>query len=1053
MYVYQSHSPYLLLSFHPVTSLAPTLPPLLPPSLPPFLPPSPHFLPPSFTPSLPPSLPPRAAEANNSYIIYKLVEEFKIRLYSSHPETAENALHFACKHMSGIRFYLTKKCEGLLLIPDQKGNSPLHVACTQNDIQYVSWLLSGILNRGTVELEGEEGEQGESPSDLTNGLHRVSSLPHMTLPLNTSPALSLASGRVGWSVKNRNYNCIRLRNHRIVDLSREENKHTPQLVQNGDTTKNSELNGDRERGGDGGYATAPSEGSASHTSSIPSSPTELDDMSSPCDHFTSSICTSGSSRTLVFEASTFSNCSTHSEIPAESDYLESYPDSPLSPSFISGMKLFRKNTEGESVLHVLASEGHLELLRKVLKVAEILQHSLEPGELDVLTHRDGFTRQTPVEVGILKGNLGCVRALIEFVEKTDQIKKLSSDENLLKIAVFSGNINAVKLLVEFGFYLGIAKAITLADMEHHEMLRLLLYYQTEIVNALEFSTVHCSRTVSLKTGAVKWEGVNLQHMKKEWLYDSYSAVDFVSCVFNNPKGPVLDSSRYSREFFKQLGANCLDYFSSTVPTPSSLPPSLTSLSRYHLIPIQEVNLMENQLQAVPPELFQMPHLRVLKLSRNELQELPSSEALNEVLYSSSKLRRLHLDWNKLRSLPEDLCRGLGSSLEELNASFNQLTDLPPGLWAMKNLKKLSLSHNKLSHLHIFSKSRYFLDAELTRRVVTSFEVTPSGQLRCMEDRATGEAHKVLLQVERYLLQLASFIKTVRAMREESSSVSAVQMAIDVHWQRYRELDNYQSSPIRKQCTKVESLDSGDEDEGSMLVQTGLSSLQYLDLSYNSFCELPWDLPCIAPNIHRVDLRNNEITNLDIIHTCPSNASTLWLSHNKIANTMKLRSPTLPCGSLLLLLSAQPERTNNYCTHCHRSRLEQLTNLALDHNCLTSFEVVRPMLGSSEDLPEHLSSSYDSIVLEPLFPRLSVLSLSHNQLARVPAKLYKLLSLSSLSLSFNLITELPEELGKMNPHILLNLQLEGLFLRNIPQSEVEGGNCRSIISYLKSIREK
>lgn len=968
-------------------------------------------------------------------------------LFSSHPETAENVLHFACKHMSTIRFYLTKKCEKLLLIPDQKGNSPLHVACARNDTQYVSWLLSSILSKGTAEQEEEEGGQGESDSDLTRSLPRVSSLPHMTLPLNTSPALSLASGRMGFSVKDKNYNVTRLRNHKITSLS-----HTPQLVENGDASVK-ELNGDRERGGDGGYATAQSEGSASRTSSMPSSPTEIDTIVDSPSDFTSSICTSGSSRTLVFEASTFLTSSTHSEIPAESDYLESCPDSPLTPSSISDMKLFRINVEGESILHILASEGHLELLKKVLKVAEILQHSLEPSELDVLTLRDGFTRQTPIEVGILKGNLGCVRALIEFVEKTNQIKKLSSDDDLLKIAVFSGDINAVKLLVEFGFYLGIAKAITLADMEHHEMLRLLLYYQTEIVNALEFSTIHSSHTVSLKTGGIKWEGVNLQLLQKEWLYDSYSAVDFVSCVFNNPKGPVLDTSRYSRKFFKQLGANCLDYFSSVVPTPSSLPPSLTSLSRYHLIPILEVNLMENQLQSVPPELFQMPHLRALKLSHNELRELPSSEALDEVLYSSSKLCRLHLDWNKLKTIPEDLCRGLGGSLEELNASFNELTDLPPGLWAMKKLKKLSLSHNKLSHLHIFSRLRYFFDAELTRRIVTSFEVTPAGQLSCMEDRATGENRKVLLQVERYLLQLASFIKTVQVMQEENSSVSAVQMAIDVHWQRYRQFDSYPSSPAHLQCTKVESLDSGDEDEGSMLIQTGLCSLKYLDLSHNSFRELPWDLPCIAPDVHRVDLRNNEITDLDIVHTCPSNTSTLWLSDNQIANTMKLRSPTLPCGSLLLLLSTQPERTNNYCTHCHRSRLEQLTNLALDHNRLTSFDVVKPMLGCPEDLSEDLSSSYDSIVLEPLFPRLSVLSLSHNQLKRVPGKLYKLLSLSSLSLSYNPITELPEELGRMNPHILLNLQLEGLFLQNIPQSEMEGGNWRSIISYLKSIREK
>ena len=981
----------------------------------------------------------------------------------------------------------------MLFIPDQSGRDPLHMACANNDLQFVSWVFGRILNRKSEDREDEEEESNEFFSSCQS-LNRVVSVPRMHLHLTQSPLLSLLHPRPHLNIDHYIHRPSASLKFCILGRQREGKRQEDgsgkgkeaeggqggreiavaggERSSEGESCKQEEQQsiaveenggvslkwnrGNQDKGGvhllervgfDPGYAT--SEGSSSLPNSGPTTPTELDEPARHID-LSSSFGTSGSSHTLIFEASTDSE-----NIALEANFFGTYPDPPpVTTKVLSGDKLFRKNVQGESIFHVLAGQGHLQLLKKVLKVAEIIQHTLTTEDLDVLTERKGFTHHIPIEEGLLKGNLGCVRVLLDFARKTKRMKKHFLDESLLKIAVFSKKVEAVKLLLEFGFYHGLVMAITIAVFQkQHAILRILLYYHTLTVNALHLATVHPNDAVTLSVGAIKWDELNLQQIDVLWLRDTFSAVEFISRIFNDSVCTVQDKSRYEQQFFRRLGSHCLDYCTSNPTTSAPLLLPISSLSSYHLIPIKEVNLSENQLRSVPAELFQMPHVRILRLNNNELQELPTS-ITGEVIYTSPRLRQLFLDWNKLQTIPEDLCRDLGNSLEELNISFNKLTDLPPGIWIMKKLRRLTLQHNKLHRLHYFSERKYFFNGEVSRKIIASFEASHCG-LHKTESGRLEEDQEYMRLLEEDLIRLASFIQTLQALREDPYTINPFEKAIDIHWQRFRQLDiSSPTSPGLFQSTLgVERCSSVEEDKESLMIQNGLSTLQILDLSQNNFITFPWDLPCLAPSLQRLDLRKNKITHFDIIHSPPTELSTLWLSHNMIANTMKLRAPSLPCGSPLLLLSNQPERNNTYCTHCHRFQLENLTNLALDHNRLMSFEVVRPRLGSNDELPSDIADSYDSIVIDSLFPRLCVLSLANNFLEKVPKKIHKLTMLSSLNLSFNDITSLPEEMGKMDPHILLNLQLKGLFLPEIPPSELQDGNGRNIISYLKSIREK
>ena len=943
------------------------------------------------------------------------MKEFEVNpVFSTDPETAKNVLHFACHNMSQLRFYFASQHKDLLCMPDRLGDSPLHIACANNDVEFVTWLF-----RGMLDVKKEEGAGGGTQR---NGV-KVPPFPMRTMPRQLSLFPYCYIGEVS------------LGTHLIGPPERPRAaSHAPLHVETAGTimmpspdraiTEES----DAEEGQNDVNSTAV-DGTNTYTNGLLD---ELDDV--PNDTLT---------------ASTSSNY-----IPTESDFLPVYysTSEPIPASFIPDIKLFRKNMDGKSILHILAYQGHSQLLGTVLKVAERLKHVLEDDELSVLTQRDGFTLRTPIEEGLMVGNVDCVRLLIEFAENTRLMKRLFEDEDLLKVAVLfdqggpARNVEALKMLIEFGFNSGLAKSITLADLkEHSDVTRLLLFYQTQIVNSLEYATVHRNHTVSLKAGHIKWEGFNLRHIEGEWLRDANGAVDSVSRILNDPP----DCKIGTQNFFRKLGASCLRYFENlNIPT---------TLERLYIIPIVEMNLAENHLTTVPPAIFQQPHLRTLKLSHNELQELPVSGSVHETLYSCHRLHKLELDWNQLRTLPEELCRGVGRSLEELNLVHNHLTELPPGLWVMRRLKKLKLNQNKLTRLHLFSGPRYFTDPLLTQRVVMLFEATSDGVLKTAEGSDVERDQEVLGKVQSYLTHLMSFLKTVLVMLDKDDPTANLARAvIDIHWRRYSGCEDGVCIAHSASASLIDTCFELAEDEnGTSLIQTGFSALQELHLDENCFKEIPWDLPCIAPNLSKLFLTENKITDVDIVHGPPSEIKTLCLSKNRIVNTLKMRSTSLPCASPLFLLSTQPERAScfTYCTHCQRTHLNHLAKLTLDHNLLTKFDLIDVSKNTHEEELSQNLQAFTSIDIELLFPNITVLNLSHNQLKYVPRNIEKLTSLSSLYLSGNTaITELPEELGVMNPQVFLTLFLDGVFIKNIPQS-ILNTSTRNIICYFKSIREK
>ena len=103
-----------------------------------------------------------------------------------------------------------------------------------------------------------------------------------------------------------------------------------------------------------------------------------------------------------------------------------------------------------------------------------------------------------------------------------------------------------------------------------------------------------------------------------------------------------------------------------------------------------LNLSEQKITELPPEIGQLITLQELNLSFNQLKSLPPE------IGQLHSLKELDLKFNKFSRLPSEI--GQLSALQELKLSFNQLNNLPPEIGQLLNLQWLYLGNNQLNNL-------------------------------------------------------------------------------------------------------------------------------------------------------------------------------------------------------------------------------------------------------------------------------------------------------------------------------------------------------------------
>ncbi|GBE92899.1 COR domain-containing protein [Nostoc cycadae] len=106
--------------------------------------------------------------------------------------------------------------------------------------------------------------------------------------------------------------------------------------------------------------------------------------------------------------------------------------------------------------------------------------------------------------------------------------------------------------------------------------------------------------------------------------------------------------------------------------------------------VTELDLSNNQLSSLPPEICQLSNLSWLLIHNNQLSNLPLE------ICELAGLTLLGLDNNQLSSLPPEI--GQISNLISLSLGGNQLGSLPPEIGQLANLTDLYLHNNQLGSL-------------------------------------------------------------------------------------------------------------------------------------------------------------------------------------------------------------------------------------------------------------------------------------------------------------------------------------------------------------------
>nr|XP_018906420.1 PREDICTED: leucine-rich repeat serine/threonine-protein kinase 1 isoform X2 [Bemisia tabaci] len=479
-----------------------------------------------------------------------------------------------------------------------------------------------------------------------------------------------------------------------------------------------------------------------------------------------------------------------------------------------------------------------------------------------------------------------------------------------------------------------------------------------------------------------------------------------------------------------------------------------------LYAITRLDISNNTLNWIPPVIFQLQSLRYLNLAQNKIERLPlisdfervytqerSSKKLSRprhpvIGYSVPLLEELFLQDNRLELIPDEIFKL--PSLVTLDVSNNKLHTLPYQVWRAPKLKELNVAFNLLKDL-----------PSVPPEEAANSDTGSIGSIDSSKSFDSG--------LESHLTEPSD---TPRHQNTEHLDL--------IHHTLW-----VQNIEITEQIIHTEDENSSQENS---------SQLSALNLSHNQFTSIPPVLPCLAVNLTRLNMAYNNLRSMGYITSYPSSLKQLDLSNNKVCVWPSLPQPDLlpdsseiTCYALDSSLNkststkifngrrSQNLRTsvlNSVCPHRCHLRLDSLRTLILADNALTRIQLCTDDDGSniSSTQGEDQESDWDFVNMNSdtcpltlksrlIFPNISMLDLSNNQLKRIPASIYKLSNLSVLNVAGNTeISDLPPQMGLLSR--LWSFNTRGCNLQGPLKAMIESNAYKTmdVIGYLKSILE-
>ena len=209
-------------------------------------------------------------------------------------------------------------------------------------------------------------------------------------------------------------------------------------------------------------------------------------------------------------------------------------------------------------------------------------------------------------------------------------------------------------------------------------------------------------------------------------------------------------------------------------------------------------------------------------------------------------------------------------------------------------------------------------------------------------------------------------------------------------------------------------------------------LQYLNISHNSFREVPACLPCLAPHLGRLIMSYNSLTSVGPLSRYPSSLKQLDLSHNQISSWPSEKDSDCVCYNVVKedKISMSPacstpeprkigrslaarQNSRIFCSHRRHVKLEQLRSLILANNNLREIWIHINVSDSSSSTisEETIDQDPSQIKSKLMYPNLSKLDVSNNSIKVVPTFISELTNLSTFHIAGNEhVTDLPPEMG-------------------------------------------
>ena len=468
--------------------------------------------------------------------------------------------------------------------------------------------------------------------------------------------------------------------------------------------------------------------------------------------------------------------------------------------------------------------------------------------------------------------------------------------------------------------------------------------------------------------------------------------------------------------------------SITLPLPAQLNASL----------LTSVVLKKNNLSSLPVELLQLPNIETLDVSSNHLTNISPKISLKSLKYlylSNNKLiklpvtiwylpnlKELRVNENILQSLeekfvdPDSLSKSLEivdisknhfdalpqfvlklPALEKLNVSRNKLASLPSNIWDSGTLRELNASNNLLSELPSCEPQSGF----------TSSLPNPNAALRDGK-RFLGAKANVRLQTN----------VGVTRKRYTTKFVNSLEIPHQIYSEDY------------------------------IYNNEGCCSIDKILLSHNNLSVFPDALPCVVPLLIELDISYNKIEEIDISFLPPM-LRKLVASNNKIKKFGSFIDSQMKCQ---MMQNCRMVHTDNQQQECHHRIHMHMRNLAiinLANNQLKHFQLMQSE--QVNDTPHTTNHNQ----LDLLYPELVNLNISNNCLQGCFNHNIGCQSqLQSITLSDNVeLEELPMEFAyfkkskKFTQLSLYNLPK----LRDPPQEYHD--KLRPLLSYMSSRLKK